>query len=78
MLPTCVDDAAVDPLQAGVSTDINASFVRPGGKLGDTIFMECNVIGIGTQRGFETLWLKAGQAGIWHIREPISQIYLVN
>jgi hypothetical protein len=34
---------------AGVSTDINATFVKPGGKLGDTVFMETRVIGIGEQ-----------------------------
>jgi len=32
---------------AGVSTDINATFVRPAGKLGDTVFMETRVTGIG-------------------------------
>jgi hypothetical protein len=31
----------------GVSTDINATFVKPGGKLGDTMFMETRVTGIG-------------------------------
>lgn len=31
----------------GVSTDINASFVRPAGKLGEQVFMDCRVVGIG-------------------------------
>ncbi|KIM19540.1 hypothetical protein M408DRAFT_205137 [Serendipita vermifera MAFF 305830] len=31
----------------GVSTDINASFVRPAGKLDEQIRMETSVVGIG-------------------------------
>jgi acyl-coenzyme A thioesterase 13 len=31
----------------GVSTDISASFVKPGGKLGDKVLIEGRVVGIG-------------------------------
>ena len=31
----------------GVSTDISASFVKPGGKLGEEVFMESKVVGMG-------------------------------
>lgn len=31
----------------GVSTDISASFIKPGGKLGEEVFMESKVVGIG-------------------------------
>jgi acyl-coenzyme A thioesterase 13 len=34
----------------GVSTDINATFVRPGGKLGETVFMDTRVTGIGERK----------------------------
>ncbi|KAG8761645.1 hypothetical protein FRC14_000029 [Serendipita sp. 396] len=36
----------------GVSTDINASFVKPGGKLGDMIFMESRVVGFGKNMAY--------------------------
>ncbi|KAG8819917.1 hypothetical protein FRC17_010298 [Serendipita sp. 399] len=36
----------------GVSTDINAAFLKPGGKLGDTVFMECRVVGIGANMAY--------------------------
>ncbi|KAG8817391.1 hypothetical protein FRC17_011249 [Serendipita sp. 399] len=36
----------------GVSTDINATFLKPGGKLGDTVFMECRVVGIGANMAY--------------------------
>lgn len=31
----------------GVSTDISSTFVKPGGRLGDTVFMESRIVGIG-------------------------------
>lgn len=32
----------------GISTDINATFVKPGGKLGDTVRVTGEIIGMGT------------------------------
>lgn len=31
----------------GVSTDVSASFIKPGGRLGDEVFMESKVVGMG-------------------------------
>jgi hypothetical protein len=33
----------------GVSTDISTSFVKPGGKLSEKVFVESMVIGMGAQ-----------------------------
>lgn len=43
----------------GVSTDISASFVKPGGKLGDKVLIEGRVVGIGAlfySGRFAILW----------------------
>jgi len=31
----------------GVSTDVSASFIKPGGGLSDEVFMESKVVGMG-------------------------------
>lgn len=39
--------AARGQWMTGVSTDISASFIKPGGTLGEEVFMESKVVGMG-------------------------------
>ena len=45
--------------QTGISTDINATFVKPGGKMGDSVSVLGEVVGMGTSS--DTCYLISGK-----------------
>lgn len=67
----------------GVSTDIGTSFVRPGGKPGDTLLMKSVLTGMGRQSlcspcSYVHLVPLCVQANPWHIQGLTLRTHLVN